>query len=138
MGHPPPPLPHPTSTPFFSQRIKRSNRPLTSPPAPDTLDKTKVTGIEQVDTLQDGVHNLVAGQVGQGGLAQPVGDHFSKEGLNRAERQGKDDSGSYAPGPAGAVVNPLVEGGQQLGRGVGGMFGGAGSGKQRTNPVERK
>ena len=93
------------------------------------------------------MHNLVAGQVGQGGLAQPIGDHFSKEGLNRSERQGKDDSGSYTPGPAGSVVNPVVEGGQQvgnqaveggkaLGRGVGGLFGGGG--KQRTNPVERK
>jgi hypothetical protein len=56
-----------------------------------------VTGIEQVDTLQDGVHNLVAGQVGQGGLLQPIGDLASKEGLNRAERQGKDDKGSYLP-----------------------------------------
>ncbi|KAK2609386.1 hypothetical protein N8I77_002883 [Diaporthe amygdali] len=101
----------------------------------DTLDKSKVTGVEQVDTLQDGVHNLVAGQVGQGGLLQPVGDAVSKEGVNRAERQGKDDSGSYAPGPAGSVVNPLAEGGKKVGGGlvdggkaaggyVGGLFGG--------------
>ena len=95
------------------------------------------------------MNNLVAGQVGQGGLGQPIGDAFSKEGLNRAERQGKDDDGSYAPGPAGSVVNPVLQGGQQvgnqaveggkaLGKGVGGLFGGGGSGKQRTNPVERK
>ncbi|KAK8040953.1 C6 zinc finger protein [Apiospora phragmitis] len=63
----------------------------------EQLGKTKVTGVEQVDTLQDGVHNLVAGQVGQGGLLQPVGDLVSKEGANRAERQGKDDKGSYLP-----------------------------------------
>lgn len=63
----------------------------------EQLDKTKVTGVEQVDTLQDGVHNLVAGQVGQGGLLQPVGDMVSKEGVNRAERQGKDDQGGYLP-----------------------------------------
>ncbi|KAJ4362070.1 hypothetical protein N0V83_011012 [Neocucurbitaria cava] len=50
------------------------------------LDKTKVTGVSQVDTLQDGVNGLVSGQVGKGGLAQPVGDAFSKEGINRAER----------------------------------------------------
>lgn len=34
------------------------------------------------------------------------------------ERQGKDDNGSYAPGPAGTVVNPIAEGGQKVGSGV--------------------
>ncbi|KAI0009058.1 hypothetical protein F4779DRAFT_618034 [Xylariaceae sp. FL0662B] len=63
----------------------------------EQLDKTKVTGVEQVDTLQDGVHNLAAGQVGQGGLLQPVGDLVSKEGINRSERQGKDEQGGYLP-----------------------------------------
>ncbi|KAH8707574.1 hypothetical protein GQ44DRAFT_554448, partial [Phaeosphaeriaceae sp. PMI808] len=58
-----------------------------------SLDKTKVTGIDQIDTLQDGVHGFVGGQLGKGGLAQPVGDAFSKEGINRAERGGKDDKG---------------------------------------------
>lgn len=88
-----------------------------------------------MDTLQDGVHGLVAGQVGQGGLLQPVGDSFSKEGINRAERQGKDEDGSYAPGPAGSVVNPIAQGGKKVGGGlvdggkaaggmVGGLFGG--------------
>lgn len=64
----------------------------------DALDKSKVTGIEQVDTLQDGVNNAVGQQVGKGGVLQPVGDMASKEGINRAERGGKDDSGSYVPG----------------------------------------
>ncbi|KAK3486254.1 hypothetical protein B0T13DRAFT_442819 [Neurospora crassa] len=63
----------------------------------DTLSKTKVTNIEQVDTLQDGVHDLVAGQVGQEGLGQPVGDLLSKEGVNRMERKGKDERGGYLP-----------------------------------------
>jgi hypothetical protein len=63
----------------------------------DQLNKTKITGVEQVDTLQDGVHNTVAGQVGQGGLLQPVGDLLSKEGLNRAERRGKDENGGFLP-----------------------------------------
>ncbi|KAH9904976.1 hypothetical protein F4778DRAFT_780139 [Xylariomycetidae sp. FL2044] len=63
----------------------------------EQLNKTKVTGVEQVDNLQDGVNNLAAGQVGQGGLLQPVGDLLSKEGVNRAERQGKDEDGSYIP-----------------------------------------
>lgn len=115
---------------------KKEANPYTLLPAYiDTLSKTKVTGVEQVDNLQDGVHNLVAGQVGQGGMLQPVGDAFSKEGLNRAERQGKDEDGGYVGGPAGSVVNPLAEGGQKVGGGlvdggkaaggyVGGLFGG--------------
>lgn len=63
----------------------------------EQLDKTKVTHIEQVDTLQDGVNGAVAGQVGQGGLLQPVGDLVSKEGFNRAERGGKDEQGGILP-----------------------------------------
>ena len=79
----------------------------------DSLGKTKVTGVDQVDNLQDGVNNLAAGQVGKGGLLQPVGDMASKEGVNRAERQGKDDSGSYAPGALGNAANPVVDGRKQ-------------------------
>ena len=44
------------------------------------------------------MHNLVADQVGQDGLARPVGDLFSREGMNRVERKGKDDKGGYLPG----------------------------------------
>jgi hypothetical protein len=62
------------------------------PRVKDTLDQTKVTGIEPVDKAQDGVNNLVGGQFGKGGALQGVGDTFSKEGMNRAERGGKDDS----------------------------------------------
>lgn len=97
--------------------------------------------MEQVDTLQDGVHNLAAGQVGQGGLLQPAGDMFSKEGINRSERQGKDDKGGYAPsqlpgaGVANDTANTLAEGGKGVaekstegikaaGGLVGGVFGG--------------
>ncbi|KAF2834503.1 hypothetical protein M501DRAFT_964260, partial [Patellaria atrata CBS 101060] len=57
------------------------------------LDKTKVTGISQVDTLQDSTNSLVSGQVGKGGLLQPAGDAVSKEGITRAERGGKDEEG---------------------------------------------
>ncbi|KAH6691385.1 hypothetical protein F5X68DRAFT_259459 [Plectosphaerella plurivora] len=113
----------------------------TSYAAKQNLDKTKVTGVEQIDTLQDGVHNLAAGQVGQGGLLQPIGDLASKEGVNRAERQGKDDSGGYAPSNipgAGAVnstvsgiadgskgvANSATEGVKGAGGYIGGMFGG--------------
>ncbi|CAO2653081.1 Nn.00g024920.m01.CDS01 [Neocucurbitaria sp. VM-36] len=84
------------------------------------LDKTKLTGIDQVDTLQDGVNNLVSGQVGKGGLAQPLGDAFSKEGINRAERGGKDEQGRGIEGQGG----PLGGYGQSA---VEGVKGGAGS-----------
>ncbi|KAM0355192.1 hypothetical protein ACHAPU_001057 [Fusarium lateritium] len=101
------------------------------------LDKTKVTGIEQVDTLQDGVHSLASGQVGQGGLLQPVGDLASKEGINRAERQGKDNDGGYVnkntpgSGAMNSTANAVVGGGkgaaeglQDVGKGVGNTVGG--------------
>lgn len=100
----------------------------------DTLDKSKVTGVEQVDNLQDGVNGLVAGQVGQGGLLQPVGDAFSREGINRTEREGKDDKGSYG-GPAASITDPVIgkanagadgvtSGAKSAGSYIGGMFGG--------------
>ncbi|KAK3940882.1 hypothetical protein QBC46DRAFT_312613 [Diplogelasinospora grovesii] len=83
--------------------------------ARDNLDKTKVTGIKQVDTLQDGVNNLITSQVGQGGFAQPIGDMASREGINRAERQGRDDKGGYVPQASVGVpvVEPVARGGQQ-------------------------
>ncbi|KAM7211608.1 hypothetical protein V8F06_013025 [Rhypophila decipiens] len=108
--------------------------------ARENLDKTKVTGISQVDTLQDGVKNLVAGQVGQGGLGEPVGSLASREGVNRAERHGKDQNGSYIPETGGVPgTKPLTDagntggvaqGGKQLGgavsNGLGGLMGGGG------------
>ncbi|TIC99278.1 hypothetical protein CH35J_006309 [Colletotrichum higginsianum] len=113
----------------------------------DTLGQTKVTGVEQVDTLQDGVNNLVGSQVGKGGLLQPVGDIASKEGVNRAERQGKDEDGGYVPtavpgsaslNQAGsgvadggkAVAGKTTEGLKGAGGYVGGLFGG-GAGKSK-------
>ena len=106
--------------------------------AVDTLDKSKVTGIEQVDTLQDGVNNLVAGQVGQGGLLQPVGDMASKEGVNRAERGGKDDSGSYAGAIGGgmkSVGGSVWSGAASAGSYVGGFLPG---GKKQEPAAEEK
>ncbi|KAK6501407.1 hypothetical protein TWF481_009247 [Arthrobotrys musiformis] len=73
------------------------------------LEKSKVTGVKQVDKLQDGVHNLAAGQVGKDGLLQPVGDLVSKQGVNRIERGGKDEDGSYG-GPLGGVTDPIIDG----------------------------
>jgi len=86
----------------------------------DTLGNTKVTGIQQVDSVQDGVNNLIAGQVGQGGIGQPIGDLASREGVNRSERMGKDNKGGYIPEAAGplatggdAVIGSVAQGGQQ-------------------------
>ncbi|CAK7202956.1 hypothetical protein SEUCBS139899_005683 [Sporothrix eucalyptigena] len=98
----------------------------------DTLSKTKVTGIKQVDTLQDGVHGVVSGQLGQGGLAQPVGDWVSREGVNRAERKGKDDKGEYLPSAtpeslrngAETVGSGVTSGVKSVGGAVGSLFGG--------------
>jgi hypothetical protein len=103
----------------------------------DTLDKTKVTGIDQVDTLQDGVNNTVGQQVGTGGLLQPIGDMASKEGVNRAERGGKDDKGTFG-GPMASATDPvaekataggegLAEGAKSTGEGITGGLSGAGS-----------
>lgn len=106
---------------------------------PDTLDKSKVTGISQVDTAQDSVNNAVGQQVGQGGILQPVGDMASKEGINRAERGGKDDSGSYATSvPGGESVSQGLSSaggaaqnaGSSVASGVSGLMGGGGSQQQ--------
>jgi len=95
------------------------------------LEKSKVTGIKQVDTIQDGVNNLVGDQVGKGGLLQPIGDMASKEGVNRMERQGKDDRGDYAPGPLNSVAKPVAENAQA---GASAVAGGAQTGA--TNAME--
>ncbi|KAI5377552.1 hypothetical protein AA0117_g3756 [Alternaria alternata] len=107
------------------------------------LDKTKVTGVSQVDNLQDGVNGLVGGQVGKGGIAQPLGDAVSKEGINRAERGGKDEQGKpiEGQGPLGGYgqsaadgvkggASSVAGGAKSAGGYVGGMFGG-GKGEQK-------
>ncbi|KAL7625752.1 hypothetical protein AAE478_004975 [Parahypoxylon ruwenzoriense] len=71
------------------------------------LNKAKVTHTPEVSTLQDDAHNLAAGQIGQDGLLRPVGDIVSEEGLNRAERRGKDEKGGYLPA---GVPTPDVSG----------------------------
>ena len=113
-------------------------------PSTENLDKTKVTGISQVDNLQDGVNGLVSGQVGQGGLLQPVGDSLSKEGINRAERGGKDENGKSieSQGPLGGYGQGAVDGVKGAGSGVagagksaggylGGMWGGKKEGEEK-------
>jgi hypothetical protein len=83
----------------------------------DTLAKTKVTGVNQVDQIQDDVSNLVGNQVGDKGLFAPVGQLASKEGINRAERNGKDESGSHT-GPAKSYLDSGKEGASNVGSGL--------------------
>lgn len=100
----------------------------------DTLSKTKVTNSNQVNQLQDDANNLIGNQFSDNGLLAPVGNLASKEGVNRAERGGKDEKGSYG-GPLAGVTDPVVQGGkgvgesvssgaQSVGSSVGGMFSG--------------
>ena len=63
------------------------------------------------------MNNLVSGQVGKGGLFQPAGDMASKEGINRAERGGKDEKGTYG-GPAASVTDPIANNAKAAGEGV--------------------
>ena len=65
------------------------------------------------------MNNLVGQQVGKGGLLQPVGDLASKEGVNRAERGGKDESGGYG-GPGSSVANPIASNAKSGGEAVAG------------------
>jgi hypothetical protein len=85
----------------------------------EQLDKTKVTGIPQVDQIQDDVNNLVGNQLGSKGLLAPVTNMASKEGINRAERGGKDDKGTYG-GPVAGYSDPVLEKGQAAGQGLAG------------------
>lgn len=48
-----------------------------------------------------------------------MGDMASKEGVNRAERGGKDDSGSYG-GPGSSVSDPVMKNAQGTGQSVAG------------------
>lgn len=69
----------------FLKYFTKDNR--TSYATRDQLEKTKVTGVDQVDALQDKTNDLAASQLGQGGLLQPVGD-VASEGMKRAGQRG--------------------------------------------------
>lgn len=75
--------------------------------------------------------------MGQGGLAQPIGDALSKEGINRAERGGKDEQGRplEGQGPLGGYgqaaadgvkggAGSVADGAKSAGGWVGGLVGG--------------
>ncbi|KAI0865826.1 hypothetical protein F4860DRAFT_460486 [Xylaria cubensis] len=72
----------------FLKYFTKDNR--TSYAARDGLDKTKVTGVTQVDALQDKTNDLAASQLGQGGLLQPVGD-LGSSAMKAVDPRGKKD-----------------------------------------------
>ncbi|KAJ5935075.1 hypothetical protein N7466_004622 [Penicillium verhagenii] len=86
--------------------------------AKDSLSKTKITGVDQVDQLQDDVNNLVGNQIGNKGLLSPAGKFASKEGVNRAERNGKDEDGSYGGSTASTFTDAGAKGIKGVGSGV--------------------
>ncbi|KAF7880192.1 uncharacterized protein EAF01_012053 [Botrytis porri] len=93
----------------------------------DTLNKTKVTGVSQIDQIQDDVHNLVGNQLGENGLLAPIGNLAGKEGINRLERNGKDEDGSYG-GPTSDISDPIINNAKGAGQGILGGAQSAGSG----------
>ncbi|CAI7676959.1 unnamed protein product [Penicillium manginii] len=97
----------------------------------DSLSKTKITGIDQVDQAQDDTSNLVANQIGDKGLLSPVGQFVSKEGINRAERNGKDERGQFLGEGMGAekgdgLIGSIGSGLSGGVKGVKGVLGGGG------------
>ncbi|KAJ4291426.1 hypothetical protein N0V88_006019 [Collariella sp. IMI 366227] len=78
--------------------------------AKENLAKTKLTtNNPQLDSLQDNLHSLASSQLGQDGLARPVGDIVSSEGINRVERKGRDENGAYVPAvPGGESLPPVT------------------------------
>ena len=104
--------------------INLSNSTLTSL---DTLSKSKLTGNEQVDQIQDDASNLIGNQISDKGVLKPVGDSASKEGINRYERNGKDETGSYGGESLQGVIDSGREGVSHVGSGVGQMTESAGS-----------
>ncbi|KAJ8131799.1 hypothetical protein O1611_g1826 [Lasiodiplodia mahajangana] len=90
----------------FLKYFTKDNR--TSYVARDQLDKTKVTGVQQVDKLQDGANDLAANQIGQGGVLQPVGD-LASEGMKLVDPRGKGrgKSGDDNKSPNVPIVSGL-------------------------------
>lgn len=77
----------------------------------EQLRKTKVTGNEGVDNLQEGVIGGVGGQLDSKGLLGAVGDTSSKEGVNRAER---GDTGPLNPAEAKKAQKGWGESGSNI------------------------
>lgn len=56
----------------------------------------------------------MTGQLGQGGAVEPVTDRASREGVNRAERRGRDADGGYAPAPVNSALGGAADGGRAV------------------------
>ncbi|KAI9806113.1 MAG: hypothetical protein M1833_004520 [Piccolia ochrophora] len=94
--------------------------------AKDTLNKTKISGDPKIDQLQGDVNELIGNQFGKDGMLNPLGNLASKEGINRAERGGKDDSGSYTgAGVTDPLANAAKGGADGVKGGAEGVAGGA-------------
>jgi len=105
----------------------------------EELSKTKVTGVEPVDNIQDDVNNTVGNTIGTGGVGQVVGETVSKEAINRAETGGSAEthpSGGYGE----SVGEGLKSAGEFIGKEASGFMGGLmGSGKgSATSETEAK
>ncbi|KAL9056007.1 MAG: hypothetical protein Q9162_003186 [Coniocarpon cinnabarinum] len=104
-----------------------TNHNKTSYATEDTLNKTQVFDdkglLSPLGKAQKGVNQGVAEQFGQGGALEGVGNMTSKEGINRAERGGKDESGSYIPSMSGTA-----SGAADYGKGAASGLGNAASG----------
>ena len=88
----------------------------------EELSKTKVTGIEPVNKLQDGINDT-----GEG-----IGNMASKEGVNRAETGGKEEQEQVSGMAAGAqsTANAASGAGGAVSSGLSGVTGAlAGGGK---------
>ncbi|KAF2197363.1 hypothetical protein GQ43DRAFT_444312 [Delitschia confertaspora ATCC 74209] len=91
----------------------------------DQLSKTKVTGVDQVDSAQDNIHTLLGDQLGKGGIAQPLGDAVSKEGITRAEEGDSGPLGGYGQDAMDGATSGLKSVGDSVGGGVKGATDGA-------------
>lgn len=97
------------------------NPPADSSPPKDTLGKSKITGNKQVDGLQDGVNEGVGGQLGKGGLLNPVGEGVSDQGITRAE---KGDTGPLSTEEAQKQQKGYLGGATDAVKGAGSSIGG--------------
>ena len=74
----------------------------------DALDKIKVTGISQIDNLQNGVNNLIEGQIGKEELLASFENAVSEKGVNCMKRGEKDEQGTYGDAAA-LVTDPMAK-----------------------------
>ena len=77
----------------MSQRARWTISPGIRLTMTDNLDKTKITGNDSIDSVQDGVNKGVTGQFEKGGALEGVGKLTSAEIFTRSERGGKNTDG---------------------------------------------